>query len=306
MVVLHEPRGASSRELETSFEAQKAEYSGENTSRHGGIKRKLDSIEWTNPPSKPMDTRQIRTDKSIELDIQGLTWPEDALVDSVVQFAWAIVLSRYSEWSEISYGVVRTGHWDPVLGVKQLAGHTTSPISLRIVVDEDMTLSALQQQMAPLHQSSLVADQPSSEANGLGWQSRSLLIVDSAEEADMVDTTVLNEYDITLNCQVKKSSVHLRLAFNSTLLSEQLAWRVIDHLDPVLRQICTADKINTKINDLDMVTEQDLRQVWKRNAEVPKTTSGLVHDLIAETVCRFPHKIAVDSMGRRIELRRIG
>ncbi|OBT50584.1 hypothetical protein VE04_08903, partial [Pseudogymnoascus sp. 24MN13] len=52
------------------------------------------------------------------------------------------------------------------------------------------------------------------------------------------------------------------MAFDSTVLSEQVAFRVVDHFGHILRQICRADMASTKISDLDAMTAEDLRQVW--------------------------------------------
>lgn len=162
-----------------------------------------------------------------------------------------------------------------------------------------MTLSALQHQMMLPELAGSPTTQRIGEEADLGWQSQSLLMMQSAVEADealIFDEGIeLNTYAITLHCEVKDTSLLSKMAFDSTVLSEQIALRVVDHFGHILRQICRADMASTKISDLDAMTAEDLRQVWTWNAKAPEEVNGCVHNLFSQSVSRYPHKTAISA-----------
>jgi amino acid adenylation domain-containing protein/thioester reductase-like protein len=240
----------------------------------------------------PVRDLQSRADKSIEHDIEDIEWSQDVKLDRVVESAWAILLSWYGEATDTVFDVAL-----PVSRIEQLPGPTT--VTVCVAVEGDMTLSALQHQMMlPELAGSPTTQRIGKEADP-GWQSQSLLMVQSAVEADeapIFDEGIeLNTYAITLHCEVKDTSLLSKMAFDSTVLSEQVALRVVDHFGHILRQICRADMASTKISDLDAMTVEDLRQVWTWNAKVPEEANGCVHDLFSQSVSRYPHKTAISA-----------
>lgn len=240
----------------------------------------------------PVGDLQSRADKSIEHDIEDIEWPRGIKLDRVVESAWAILLSWYGESSDTVFDVVV-----PVSRIEQLPGSTTATV--RVAVEGDMTLNTLQHQMILPEQAKSPTSQRISEEANLGWQSQSLLMVQSAVEADEApifnEGIELNTYAITLHCEAKDTSLFLKMALDSTVLSEQIALRVADHFDHILRQICRADMVSTKISDLDTMTAEDLRQVWSWNAKAPEEVNGCVHDLFTESISQYPHKTAIDA-----------
>ncbi|KAE8419880.1 hypothetical protein BDV36DRAFT_293772 [Aspergillus pseudocaelatus] len=244
-------------------------------------------------PLRDLQYLQSRADKSIEHDIEDIEWPQDVKFDQVVESAWAILLSWYGEATDTVFDVAL-----PVSRIEQqLSGPTT--VSVRVAIEADMTLSALQ------HQTRLpkLAGSPTTQGIGeeadLGWQSQSLLMVQStveADEAPIFDEGIeSNTYAVTLYCDVRDTSVFVNMAFDSTVLGEQVALRVVDHFGHILRQVCRADIARTKISDLDAMTAEDLRQVWTWNAKVPEEANGCVHDLFSQSVSRYPHNTAISA-----------
>lgn len=240
----------------------------------------------------PVRYLQSRADKSIEHDIEDIEWSQYVKLDRVVEYAWAILLSWYGEATTTIFDVAL-----PVSRTKQLPRPTT--VTVCVAVEGDMTLSALQHQMMLPELAGSPITQRIGEEADLGWQSQSLLMVQSAAEADeapIFDERIeLNSYAITLHCEVKDTSLHSKMAFDSTVLSEQVAFRVVDHFGHILRQICRADMASTKISDLDAMTAEDLRQVWAWNAKAPDEVTGCVHDIFSQSVSRYPHKTAISA-----------
>lgn len=204
----------------------------------------------------PVRNLQSRADKSIEHDIEDIEWPQDVKLDRVIESAWAILRSWYGEATDTDFDVGL-----PVSKIEQLLG--LAIVTVCVAVEGDMTLSALQIQIMLPELARSPTTQRIGEKADLGWQSQSLLMVQSAAEADeapVFDEGIeLNTYAIALHCEVKDTSLLSKMAFDSTVLSEQVALRVVDHFGHILRQICRADMISTKISDLDAMTAEDLR-----------------------------------------------
>ncbi|TVY34230.1 Nonribosomal peptide synthetase [Lachnellula subtilissima] len=234
-------------------------------------------------------------DKSIEHEIEDIEWPQNVNLDRLVQSAWAILLSWYGEATDIVFDVAL-----PVSKIERIPVPTTATV--RIAIEGDMTLGALQHQMVlPALAASPMTTQSIGERRAdLGWQSQSLLIVQAAVELDEAQTfdegPELNTYAITLHSQIKDSSLLTKMFFDSTALSERVASRVVDHFSHILRQvtkICRADTASAKISDIEAMTPEDLGQVWRWNANVPKEVNGCVHDLFSQIVSRYSRKTAI-------------
>ena len=236
----------------------------------------------------PVRNLQSRADKLVEHDIEDIEWPQDVMPDRVVESAWAILLSWYGEATETVFDVAL-----PVSRTEQLIA------TVCVAVEGEMTLGALQHQMM----STGIAGSPNTQRTGeeadLGWQSQSLLMVQSTVESDealIFDEGIdLNAYAVALHCEVMQTSLLLTVAFDPTVLSEQVALRVVDHFGHILRQICCTDMAGTKINDLEAMTPEDLRQVWTWNAKAPEEVQGCVHDILSQSVSRYPHKTAISA-----------
>lgn len=169
----------------------------------------------------PVRDLQSRADKPIEYDIEDIEWSQYVKLDRVVEYAWAILLSWYGEATTTIFDVAL-----PVSRTKQLPRPTT--VTVCVAVEGDMTPNALQHQMMLPEPAGSPTTQRIDKEADLGWQSQSLLMVQSAVEADeapIFDERIeLNSYAMTLYCEVKDTSLHSKMAFDSTVLSEQVAF----------------------------------------------------------------------------------
>ncbi|KAF3492390.1 Nonribosomal Peptide Synthase (NRPS) [Arthroderma uncinatum] len=226
--------------------------------------------------------RDLQSRKSLEQEIGDIDWPRDVKLDRVVESAWAILLSWYGEATDTVFDVVL-----PVSKVEQLPQSRT----VAVFVEEDMTLSAIQHQMTLTGLAGSSTTQRAGKEARLGWQSKSLLMIQPTFD----ERLELDMYAVTLHCEVKDSSLLTKMDFDSTVLSEQVALRVMEHFGHILRQICRADMTSTRISDLDAMTAKDLQQVWTWNAKVPEEADACVHDIFSQSVSKYPHQTAISA-----------
>ncbi|KAK9417247.1 putative Nonribosomal peptide synthetase [Seiridium unicorne] len=287
----------------------------------------------SNFPTLPMSNYQPHADKSCEHQVQDLAWPQDVTTDSVIRAAWATLLSWYGESPDVVFGVVVSGRQAPVPGIERLAGPTIATIPLRTLVEPKSSLEDMRQQMQrqairmiPFEQMGLQNIRRVSEEADRGCQFQSLLVVQpeigpggtsadspmfekgvvfqgsineedqnrvEAPGLDSIGVDVFNTYGITLHCQRSGSSLNLKMAFDSAVISETAARRMMHHFGHVLRQFCSPAANTTSLAEMDMLPSEDLHQIWQWNANLPETVEKCVHDIIAESACRFPDKVAI-------------
>ena len=73
---------------------------------------------------------------------QGLT------VNTLFQTAWAVLLSQYARESDVLFGMVTSGRTAPVRGIESIVGLLLNTLPLRVQLDDEMTVTALLQQVA--------------------------------------------------------------------------------------------------------------------------------------------------------------
>ncbi|KAI0123358.1 hypothetical protein BJ170DRAFT_660160 [Xylariales sp. AK1849] len=308
-------------------------YLNESTGHAAFWKEQFSDFEATTFPILPTNSYQSYADKSIEHVVRNIEWPQDVTSDIVIRSAWATLLSWYGESADTVFGVVVSGRKAPVPGIERLAGPTIATVPLRVIVEGEATLEELQQKvhqqairMVPFEQMGLQNIRRVSEEAERGCQFQSLLVIQPAIESDRAPTQspifergvifqsgvseqdqtrveapdldsigvdMFDTYGITLVCQGDGRSLHLNMEFDSNILSEQAARRMSHQFDHILHQFCRTDMASTKISDIDIVTKEDLRQIWDWNTVVPAEVHECIHDLIAESTRRHPEKTAI-------------
>lgn len=67
-----------------------------------------------------------------------------------------------------------------------------------------------------------------------------------------------NTYAMMLTCQTSESKLDMQLSFDSTVIQEEAAIRLLERLEHILGQIASVDG-STNIGDLRRVNERDLQ-----------------------------------------------
>ncbi|KAG6038312.1 putative NRPS-like protein biosynthetic cluster [Claviceps citrina] len=91
------------------------------------------------------------------------------------------------------------------------------------------------------------------------------------------------------------NSLHLKVQYDEQVLNGIQARRLARQFETIVRQLCNHATAMTTLQSINVASEQNLRQIWQWNANVPRTALSCVHDLIAETVHRQPQAQAIDA-----------
>lgn len=270
-------------------------------------------------PPLPFPNYHPRDNTTFEYGIDGLDWSgTDFTASTAIRAAWAILLARYANASDVVFGATMTGRQAAVPGVERMAGPTIATVPVRVKLNSDDRIGVLLRQvqdgavdMIPFEQLGLQHIRRISEEAEQGCQFQTLLVVQPANEqgrpadsmfsqsADVSNFGGSNTIDsfntcaIILVCQLEKRGFRLRITFDSTVIEELQVKRIAAQLEHVLRQLRTEVSQPTKISEIEIVSEQDLYDIWNWNATVTETVQACVHDLIAETAQKQPHAPAI-------------
>lgn len=283
----------------------------------------FDQIQAQVFPSLPSPVYQPRSDAGISHRIKDLAWPKtDTTASTAVRAALSILIAMHSDSCDSLFGATVTGRQAPVPGIENMTGPTIATVPIRVAIDRECTVKQLLQQVQ-----AQVIDMTAFEQTGLQrirrvnaaakqacdfqtlllihpieepGKSTSSLFDDAEDEEDVDGDEIVDEsfagfdtHAITIECDLENSGALLRFRFDSQVIKKSEVEQLTARFDLILRQLCDPDMAQLKISDIDMVSPQELKEIWDWNSVVPETTNYAVHDLIAENASKYPDSPAV-------------
>ncbi|WP_280313945.1 non-ribosomal peptide synthetase [Nocardia wallacei] len=265
----------------------------------------------TRPAAVPRKYRRA-LDESRTTRLGELAARHAVTVNTVLQAAWAIVLSRLTDRAEVVFGATVSGRPAALPGVETMVGLFVNTIPVRVRLDEEETVAALlrrvQADQAALleHQHLGLADIHS--AAGVGELFDTMLVfesypVDSAALAGLADgldgakVTATDaddstHYPLTLVAQ-QDSRLHLVAGYRPELLAESAVAAIVSRLERVLDAVL-ADTARA-VRDIDVLDAAERGAVlhgWQEPARPVDAGATLTALFEAQAAAR-PDAIAV-------------
>ncbi|RNB59090.1 amino acid adenylation domain-containing protein [Brevibacillus gelatini] len=263
-----------------------------------------------------LDQKQYReldltVSEPISRALQTLARQHRLTVNTIVQGAWALLLSRYSGQDDIVFGATVSGRPADLPGVETMIGLfiNTLPVRVQIRQDESVIswLKSLQQQQAEFRQyeytplveiqgwsdvprgqslfeSILVFENtPVGQSGGGGESAISIVDVHSEEQTN---------YPFTLVAASGKT-IDIKVKFDESQFELSAIERVLDQLHSLLVSI--AKNARQRLADVSLISESERHQVlveWNRTA-VEYPTGLCVHHAFERQVEKTPNTVAV-------------
>jgi amino acid adenylation domain-containing protein len=236
--------------------------------------------------------------------------------NTLLQGAWAILLSRYAATDDVVFGATVSGRPADLPGVEAMVGLFINTVPVRARVDADAPLlgwlHALQDAQAesrqhghaplvdvhgwsgvprdrPLMESLLVFENyPSSE--GGGGEEPSLLVIGG-------ESPERTTYPLTVVVSPDGPALQLRATFDARILPPADVRRVLGHLSGLLSAILEGiERPDVLLRDLSMATDEDraLAASWSGEA-TPYPRERSLAGLFAEQVRLTPGAVAVEA-----------
>jgi hypothetical protein len=267
------------------------------------------------PPSYAVQQDRLMPAVSAALDES--TRPHGLTLNTLVQGAWAILLSRYSGQSDVVFGATVAGRPPELPGSATMVGLFINTLPVRVELPPAARvrawLQALQAQQVEQRQyeySALVQVQ--------GWSAvprrlplfESLLVFENYPVGDEVaaqtsrprlavadlQTVEQTNYPLTL-AVAPSSELLLQISYDGRRFTAATITRLLGHLGVLLAALAAAP--DARLADLPLLTAAEQEQLlvgWNATA-APYPHDQALHDLIAAQAARTPDAIAVSCEG---------
>ena len=253
---------------------------------------------------------QVRLTAEATAELQQLSRTHQVTLNTVVQGAWALLLSRYSGSEDVVFGTTVSGRPANLPGVEAMVGLfiNTLPVRVQVKSDEglDEYLRHLQEHQVEVRQyeySPLVEVQRWSEVPKGTPLFKSLVVFENYPvgkalgeqkvglEVRDVKSAESNNYPLSVIVAPGQELI-LQFVHNSQRYERDSIERMVGHLEVVLHEM--AAQPTRKLSSISMLTDIELDQLlfeWNGNrSEFPQ--EQCLHKLFETQVERSPHSVA--------------
>ncbi|KAL4996439.1 hypothetical protein BDV10DRAFT_187095 [Aspergillus recurvatus] len=204
---------------------------------------------------------------------------------TILRAAWAIVLSSYSDSSDVCFGTTVSGRHAPVAGIDKMLGPVIATVPVRIQLDGQMSasslLEAIQQQASDMFAFEQYGLQNISKVSADAEDAcdfSSLLVIQpmhAFESNSVPNQSKPTEAQVLSPTEVDKSAED---GWIEGILDEAQLVAVHHQLENTIHQLIhPGDK---RLVELSVAGPWDLQQAINRNAEEPELIDACVHELV--------------------------
>lgn len=281
--------------------------SDERLARDYWLTQLADASATTFPPLPSADYKPY-TDSTVKQVVRLKTLPGFTNA-TVLQLAWTLMISQYSDSTDVLFGLVLSGRNASMEGIESVTGPTITTVPMRFRVNSSNSvgdeLQRLQEQMAAMasfEQFGLQNIRRLGREAEAACRFQNLLLVQPAktgpegelwtEVDDKVNVASFTTYALEATCEVSDDGTALiAIDFDKNVLAPQQAQRMLSQFDHVLQQIQTNSA--QTISSLSLLAPSGLQEIMQWNATLPDATDRCVHDGIVQQCLQSPNSQAV-------------
>ena len=270
-------------------------------------------------PRQPTSGNQPLTNQEQELclsrattqGLQALGQQHNLTLSTLLQAAWAILLSRYSGESDVLFGVTVSGRPASLSGVKNMVGLFINTLPLRVSIPESVLilpwLKQLQQNQAQLQDyaySSLADVQRMSDVPPSVSLFESLLVFEnypidnlSQEKNQFLSVSEVENFEETnyplTVVAIPKPELLIKFSYDISRFTKDTVIRMAGHLQTLLEAIIANPQ--QQVSQLPLLTAEEQNQLlieWN-NTQINYHKDRCLHQLFEEQVERNSEAIAV-------------
>lgn len=265
------------------------------------------------PADEQRYTEQIRTlSPELTASLQQLARQQQVTLNTVVQGAWALLLSRYAGDPDVLFGTTLSSRPADIPGVERMVGLFINTLPIRVMVSPYMRLDAWLQQ---LQQSQAAARQfdttPLAQIHT--WMNipagrtlfENLLIFENypisegawehiGSDLTVSDVHFYEKTNYALNMIVVPGPpLVLEISYNTAHYEAGVITRLLDHMETILAGMATQpDTILAEVPMLTVAEREQLLHTWNADTVDYPQDMG-IHELVAAQVAQTPHAAAL-------------
>ncbi|KAG6052828.1 Glycopeptide NRPS [Claviceps sp. LM77 group G4] len=264
----------------------------------------MQDLETSHFPSLPHPGYMSQRQVSESHYIGGISTGRNAVqTTAILWISWAILLATNSNSSDVVFGSATS--YDAMENCNPENRKSTSTVPIRVKIDYNQTvcdklneLRAICDAVTQYRRISAHWLRRISEQGEQFCAFQSALEIRFASSASTLQHEIQEDVDclpLRLTCVVSEYSLQLTVHYDDQVLNGIQARRLSRQFETIIRQLCNPKTASTKLHSISVAPEQDMREIWRWNANVPRTARVCVHDLIADTVRRQPHAQAINA-----------
>jgi len=255
--------------------------------------------------------QQIQLTVSATEALQSFARQNRLTLNNLVQATWGLLLSRYSQESDVVFGVTVSGRPPSLLGVESIVGLFINTLPMRVKVSAETKildlLKDLQAQQIECEQYSY-----SSLADIQGWSNiprgtslfESILVFESntlktglksnheSLDLDNFRGVERTNYPLTV-VAVPRQQMLVRISYDTNRFDDGTITRLLGHFQTLLEGIISNPE--ARVSQLSLLTKFEKQQLlgdWN-NIHENYLQDKCIHQLFEEQVERTPHNVAV-------------
>ncbi|KAI1940061.1 hypothetical protein LOZ66_002496 [Ophidiomyces ophidiicola] len=246
--------------------------------------------------------------KSLRVPIDlGIETQGDFTASTILQAAWAIVLSQITESTDITFGSVVSGRNAPVPGISEIIGPTIATLPVRVNLNKSQSISKLlydiQQQAAqkiPFEQEGLQNISSASEDARAACQFLSLFVIQplfvhsgamlGCERVEM-DYNIARATPLTMECSIGEGQLEVSAHFDSNLINQRKMELVIHQLAHTFIELSSGHQ--RTLLQITRCSSYERQLIKKWNENIPRAMETCVHHVFKKQVFAWPKAPAV-------------
>ncbi len=255
--------------------------------------------------------QQIQFPASTTATCQSFVRKNRLTLNNLVQATWGLLLSRYSQETDIVFGATVSGRETSIAGIEAMVGLFINTLPMRIQVKPDTSaLTLLKDLQAQLVESNQYSYSSLAEIQTWSEIPRSASLFDSIvvfENYPVDATAVLGNDSFCLeNIQVSQQTnypltlialpgeqLQVRISYDTNRFDDGTITRLLGHFQTLLEGMVANPE--ARVSQLPLLTESEKNQLLidGHNPQVDYPVTKCLHQLFEEQVKRTPEAVAV-------------
>ncbi|CAK1360695.1 unnamed protein product [Cercospora beticola] len=281
-------------------------------------KGQFEDLEAAPFPALPHPDYRPKANDTVRRDLVDFSWPQRNVTPSTtIRAAWAVLTSYYTNTDDTLFGTLVAGRQASLPGIERIIAPLINAVPVRVRLDTKQTVDELlcmiqQQSIAMVaHENTELGRIRQIDANSeQASRFNTMLLIqpvrpplgDSAgpfgahSQPESLTATMdnFNPNAVMVICQLtEQTGLSLEVSFDNNVISAQQVERMASQFEHILRQLC--ESTTTTVQDLDLLSTQNLSEIWRWNQSVPHVIHECLHDLISATAQQNPKAPAICS-----------
>ncbi|KAI9826788.1 MAG: hypothetical protein M1819_007259 [Sarea resinae] len=237
----------------------------------------------------------------------------DVTTPTMIRAAWAIVVSQYTNTTDISFGMTQTGRNAPVPGITEMVGPTITTVPVRVALDGNQAIAEYLRQVQDEAVQSIQFEHAGLQhIKSLNRECRdacnfkNLLVIQPREPRDQkkdeplglqrlpVSEIDFSAFGLVIECTTNDNSVDIQVGYDPKILVEGQMRNILGLFEHVL-QLLGKESAEQKIASLDLFGAFDKQQLREWNKNPSERYTGCAHDVIHQQTASRPDALAINA-----------